>query len=98
MSETELRLNATDVPRIPRGVRLHQDKVRDKTVLLAPERVIDLDPIGQAILQQIDGTRDMAAIIGTLASLYDAPEDQISGDVHGYVRGLMDRRILELTS
>ena len=57
------------VPRIPRGVRLHADTVRGKTVLLAPERVIDLDAIGLAILQQIDGEKTLSQIIETLAAL-----------------------------
>ena len=75
---------------------MHDDTVRGKTVLLAPERVIDLDAIGLAILQQIDGEKTMSQIIETLAALYAAPVAQISEDVSGYVVGLMDRRILEI--
>ena len=36
-------LAATDVPRLPRGVRLRFDAVRNAHVLLAPERAFDLD-------------------------------------------------------
>lgn len=89
-------LNGQAVPQIPRGVRMHEDAVRGKTVLLAPERVIDLDAIGLAILQQIDGEKTMAQIIEALAALYAAPVAQIADDVNGYVMGLMDRRILEV--
>ena len=89
-------LDGQAVPRIPRGVRMHDDTVRGKTVLLAPERVIDLDPIGLAIVQQIDGERTMGQIIDALAALYAAPAAQISEDVNAYVVGLMNRRILEL--
>ena len=89
-------LDGQAVPRIPRGVRMHDDTVRGKAVLLAPERVIDLDAIGLAILQQIDGEKTMSQIIETLAALYAAPVAQISEDVSGYVVGLMDRRILEI--
>jgi pyrroloquinoline quinone biosynthesis protein D len=83
-------------PRIPRGVRLHEDRVRGRWVLLAPERVIDLDPIGHAILTEIDGVRDVATISVTLAARYGAPDAQVAGDVRDYVTGLADRRLLEV--
>lgn len=84
------------VPIIPRGVRLHHDRVRDAWVLLAPERTLQLDPIGLAILREIDGNASLSQIIGTLAAKYDAPPDQIAGDVGGFIAGLMARRILEV--
>lgn len=82
---------------IPRGVRLHEDKVRDKWVLLAPERTIELDQIGLAILTEIDGARSFADVVAVLAAKYAAPVDQITDDVATFITGLTDRRILELT-
>lgn len=90
-------IDAQAIPVIPRGVRLHEDKVRGQWVLLAPERTITLDPIGLAILQEVDGTRNFHDLVAGLAAKYDAPVDQISGDVAEFVTGLTDRRILELT-
>jgi pyrroloquinoline quinone biosynthesis protein D len=84
------------VPVIPRGVRLHRDKVRDRWVLLAPERTISLDPIGHAILSEIDGETRFAGIVETLAAKYNAPADQIAADAGEYIAGLADRRILDL--
>ena len=89
-------LDPTSVPVIPRGVRLQYDTVRGLWVLLAPERTINLDPIGLAILNQIDGQSPFATIIDRLAALYDAPADQITGDVRDFISGLMNRRILDL--
>ncbi len=86
------------IPVIPRGVRLHEDKVRGNWVLLAPERTISLDAIGLAILQEIDGTREFEEIVATLAQKYDAPAAQIQGDVSDFITGLTDRRILELSA
>jgi len=83
------------IPVIPRGVRLHEDKVRARWVLLAPERTIDLDPIGLAILQEVDGLRSFQDVVATLAAKYAAPVDQISGDVAEFLTGLGDRRIVE---
>ncbi len=85
-----------EVPVIPRGVRLHHDRVRDKWVLLAPERVISLDPIGHAILLEIDGEQTFGIIVSTLAAKYAAPADQIAADAGEYIMGLAARRILEL--
>lgn len=98
MTQNTTNIDPDAVPLIPRGVRLHDDKVRGKMVLLAPERVIDLDPIGLAIVQQIDGHKSMTTIIGHLATLYDAPAVQIADDVQAYISGLLDRRILELSA
>ncbi len=86
----------SDVPVIPRGVRLHFDKVRDLWVLLAPERTINLDPVGLAILREIDGTATLDAITEVLAAKYDAPAPQIAADVRDFLAGLMERRILEV--
>ncbi|WP_392337130.1 pyrroloquinoline quinone biosynthesis peptide chaperone PqqD [Loktanella salsilacus] len=83
------------IPVIPRGVRLHFDRVREKWVLLAPERAITLDPIGLAILNAVDGTRPLSAIAQDLAAKYDAPLDLITTDLRDFVTDLMDRRILE---
>jgi pyrroloquinoline quinone biosynthesis protein D len=87
----------TAIPILPRGVRLHEDKVRGGWVLLAPERTIDLDVIGIAILREIDGDRSFGDVVSGLAAKYNAPVDQIKGDVAEFITGLMDRRILELT-
>ncbi len=90
------QIAAAAIPVIPRGVRLHEDKVRGLWVLLAPERTINLDPIGLAILQEVDGVLTYGALVKVLAAKYDAPEDQISGDVAEFITGLTDRRIMEL--
>ncbi len=90
-----MSLDDASVPVIPRGVRLHMDKVRDRWVLLAPERTIALDPIAHAILQEIDGIRSFGAIVAGLAEKYAAPPEQIKGDAGEYIQGLIDRRILE---
>ena len=85
---------ADDIPYLPRGVRLADDRVRDIRVLQAPERAMQLDPIGDAILSELDGQRSMAAIIHDLATRFDAPEEQISGDVRDFLTGLIERRMV----
>lgn len=93
-----MMLDGSDVPLIPRGVRIHQDKVRDCWVLQAPERAIILDEIGLAILRKIDGKSSFGTIVGELATTYNAPVDAIGTDVSAFITQLTDRRILEITT
>ncbi|MDT1063191.1 pyrroloquinoline quinone biosynthesis peptide chaperone PqqD [Paracoccus sp. CPCC 101403] len=90
------RLSNACIPYLPRGVRLHDDRVRGIRVLLAPERAMQLDAVGDAILTELDGRRSLAEVILTLCDRYDAPSEQIEGDVHDFIRGLVDRRMLFL--
>ncbi len=89
-------MEATDIPVLPRGVRLHFDKVREKWVLLAPERAVTLDPVGHAILSEVDGARSFGEITRMLAEKYDAPEQQIMQDSAGFLDALRNRRFLDL--
>jgi pyrroloquinoline quinone biosynthesis protein D len=83
-----------DIPYLPRGVRLEDDRVRGIRVLQAPERAVQLDAIGDAILSELDGHRSMADIVGELASRYNAPEEQIRDDVRDFLTGLIERRMV----
>ena len=89
-------MEGDEVPYLPRGVRLHHDKVRESWVLLAPERAIMLDQIGHAVLTELDGTRSFAEITAALAEKYDAPQEEIAKDSAGFLRALRDRRFLEV--
>ncbi|MBD9526557.1 MULTISPECIES: pyrroloquinoline quinone biosynthesis peptide chaperone PqqD [Paracoccus] len=92
------RISNLCVPYLPRGVRLYDDRVRGIRVLLAPERAMQLDPIGDAILSELDGQRSMAEVILTLCERYNAPVEQIEGDVHEFIAGLVDRRMVFLAA
>lgn len=90
-------MEITDIPALPRGVRLHHDKVRDAWVLLAPERAVTLDQVGHAILTEVDGARSFGEITTTLADRYNAPLDQIQTDSSGFLDALRNRRFLDVT-
>ena len=89
-----LELDPKDRPYLPRGVRMHKDRVRGGTVLLAPEKAILLDDIGVAILSRVDGTRSFGEIIPDLAQAFKAPPDQIETDVQRLLGGLRARMYL----
>lgn len=82
------------IPRLPRGVRLHQDRVRGVPVLLGPERALILDEIGAAILAELDGTA-LDEIVARLALRYDAPVAEIGADVRDFLDDLQAQRLVD---
>lgn len=85
-----------DIPTLPRGVRLQADRVRGGTVLLGPERVLMIDPVGEAILSRVDGRASIAGITDALAETFAAPRDVIEPDVIAYLADLADKRLVEM--
>jgi pyrroloquinoline quinone biosynthesis protein D len=83
-------------PRLPRGVRLVNNEAQGGWVLLAPERVFKADPVSAEVLKRCTGEATFAAIIDDLAAAYAAPRDRILADVTTLLRGLADKRLLEL--
>ena len=90
-------MKPADIPALPRGVRLHFDRVRETWVLLAPERAVTLDMVGHAILSEVDGRRSFGEITQMLAAKYDAPLEQIAKDSAGFLSALRDRRFLDVS-
>ncbi len=75
-------------PRLKPGVRLHRDRVRGRDVLLAPERVVELDEAALAILSRLDGATGLAAIAAALAAEYDADAAEIEADAAALIADL----------
>lgn len=88
------RIEAGSVPRLPRHVKLRHDKVRDRWVILAPERVLVPDETAVAVLTRVDGARSVAAIAEDLARAYDAPVELILGDSVALLQDLADKGFL----
>ena len=83
-------------PRLPRGVRLVHNEAQGGWVLLAPERVFKADAIAVEILKRCTGEATFAGIVDDLASAYAAPRERIAADVAALLRGLADKKLLEL--
>jgi pyrroloquinoline quinone biosynthesis protein D len=90
-----MTLAVTDVPRLPRGVRLRFDGARDAHVLLAPERAFDLDPIAASVLELVDGERSVGAIVDALAERFGEERGVIEGDVIAMLDDLVTKRVVE---
>ena len=83
-------------PRLPRGVRLVHSEAQGGWVLLAPERVFKANAVTAEVVKRCTGEATFAAIIDDLAAAYAAPRERILADVTALLRGLADKRLLEL--
>ncbi|QRN43241.1 pyrroloquinoline quinone biosynthesis peptide chaperone PqqD [Xanthomonas oryzae pv. oryzae] len=77
-------------------MRLQHDRTRDQWVLLAPERVVELDEIALVVAQRYDGTRSLAQIAQELAAEFDADAADIEADVIELTATLQQKRLLRL--
>lgn len=88
---------ALDVrPKLPRGARLAHNEAQGGWVLLAPERVFKADVIAVEIIKRCDGKATLGDIVDDLAAAYAAPRERILADVTALLRGLADKKLLEL--
>ncbi|KLD71975.1 MULTISPECIES: pyrroloquinoline quinone biosynthesis peptide chaperone PqqD [Xanthomonas] len=83
-------------PALRAGVRLQHDRARDQWVLLAPERVVELDEIALVVAQRFDGARSLAQIAQELAAEFDADATEIEVDVIELTTTLHQKRLLRL--
>ena len=88
-------VSATSVPKLPRGVRLHFDQVRNAHVLLAPERAFNIDGNAVAVLKLVDGRRSIGEIAGDLAAKYNADQAVIEVDIAKMIDDLIAKRVVE---
>jgi pyrroloquinoline quinone biosynthesis protein D len=83
-------------PRLPRGVRLVHSEAQGGWVLLAPERIFKADAIAVEILKRCTGEATLSAIVDDLAKSFNAPSERIHADVSKLLRGLAEKKLLEL--
>ncbi len=87
-------LDGDFIPALRAGVRLRQDHARGQWVLLAPERVVELDQIAVEVVQRFDGVRSLAQIAQALAAEFDAPAADIQADLVELARNLHAKHLL----
>ena len=83
-------------PRLPRGVRLVHNEAQGGWVLLAPERVFKADAVAAEIVKRCTGEATLDAIVDDLAKAFNAPRERILIDVTALLRGLADKKLLDL--
>jgi pyrroloquinoline quinone biosynthesis protein D len=83
------------VPRLAPGARLREDPARG-TLLLAPERVIVLNPVAAEVLRRCDGIASFGSLVAALAKEFDAPPERIAADVAKLLADLREKGLVEL--
>ena len=96
MADNATSIPADARPRLPRGVRLVHNEAQGGWVLLAPERVFKADTIATEIVKRCTGEATLEAIVDDLAKTFNAPRERILTDVTAMLRGLADKKLLEL--
>lgn len=94
--EAKPPLDPSAKPRLPRGVRLKQDDVRNEWVLLAPERLLKLNPVSVEILRRCTGEASLAEIVDDLSRSFNAPRDRVEADVDAMLSELVRKRLVDL--
>ena len=96
MAETTPEIAAEARPRLPHGVRLVHNEAQGGWLLLAPERIFKADNIAAEVVKRCTGEATFAAIVDDLAKTFAAPRERVLADVTALLRGLADKRLLEL--
>jgi len=70
------------------------DDTRSRWIIMAPERLMLPDEQAVEILKLVDGTASVAMIVDTLAARFNAPREEIAGDVAEMLQDLADKGCL----
>ena len=83
-------------PRLPHGERLERSEAQGGWVLLAPERVFKADASAAEIVKRCTGECTLTQIVDDLARAYAAPRERVLADVTALLRGLAEKKLLDL--
>lgn len=81
-----------EAPKLAPGVRIHGDGSK----LLAPERILELDEIAQAVVAQFDGKKRVSDIAAALAKEYNERESVIRADIETLIKDLAAKGYVKL--
>jgi pyrroloquinoline quinone biosynthesis protein D len=82
-------------PRLARGVRLRQDRLTGKYLLLRPERGFELRGSALEVVRLCDAASTVTEIIDRLASVHgETPRAQVAGDVTRLLDELIERGLI----
>lgn len=89
-------IDATSVPRLLPGVRL-RTQAGAETMLLVPEGAVKLSATSAAVVELIDGERNIAAIVALLDERFDAAGADVAADVSSLLDQFAQRMWIEFT-
>jgi pyrroloquinoline quinone biosynthesis protein D len=90
-SRERLVLMPTSRPQLARHAKLRFDDVRQRWLLLAPERLLTPSETAVAVLNLCDGARSIDSMATKLAAEFNAPAAAILDDILPVLQDLADK-------
>jgi len=87
-------ISAASQPAFPRHIRLQHHHASGRWVIMAPERIFNLDDIAVAVLRLCDGVRTVEQIALELSVSYSAPKERILADITPMLQDLADKGVV----
>ena len=87
-------VSATSVLCLAPHIVFRFDETRQRWIMMAPERLMLPDEQAVEILKLVDGQASVGAIVDVLAERYQAPREEIAGDVTEMLQDLADKGCL----
>ncbi|MGH7354791.1 MAG: pyrroloquinoline quinone biosynthesis peptide chaperone PqqD [Candidatus Rokuibacteriota bacterium] len=89
-------ISAAMRPKLAARARLRLDRKTGRTMLLYPERGLELSGTAADILQLCTGEHTVEAIVERLAAKYDGqPRDVIEREVSVFLSSMLDRALVQ---
>jgi pyrroloquinoline quinone biosynthesis protein D len=82
-------------PKLAPKAKLRLDPKSGKYILLYPEKGLLLNPTGAAILKLCNGEQSLSAIIAALSLEFQSDAQALGPEVITFVRGLLERGLLQ---
>ena len=92
---TRAMIEAGTRPALPAYIKLRHDEGRGRWLILAPERIFEPDDTAVEVLKLCDGQRSVADIANVLAKEYNAPQEEIVGDIVAMLQDLADKGVVK---
>jgi pyrroloquinoline quinone biosynthesis protein D len=92
---TRMIVEGTTRPAMPPYIKLRHDAGRGRWLILAPERIFEPDDIAVEVLKLCDGQRTVTDIASVLGKEYNAPENEILGDIVVMLQDLADKGVVK---
>ncbi|MDN5926362.1 MAG: pyrroloquinoline quinone biosynthesis peptide chaperone PqqD [Hyphomicrobiales bacterium] len=96
MPRQRMLVSGGSKPSLPNHVRIQFDPLRQAYAVLAPEKIFWPNEISLDILRRCDGSSTVETIVADLASDYDAPEEDVEGDVTTFLQEWSDKLLVRL--
>ena len=87
-------VGAASVLKLAPHIVFRFDETRQRWIMMAPERLMLPDEQAVEILKLVDGRASVAAVVDALAARYNAPREEIIGDVTEMLQDLADKGCL----